>query len=144
MSRPECKVASRMPPRSVSIFLVLKESNWNALRMTPESLDCRSNAARMRLECRSNVPTRMQECTSNAVRIFRLLFKCGLNAAQLLKCNDQDARMHPDWRRNLFRYFRYIRYQLECILNAVGIFRLPLECGSNAVRMTRPGCQNAS
>ena len=37
--------ASRLPPESISIFLVLKESNSNALRMPSKSIDCRSNAA---------------------------------------------------------------------------------------------------
>ena len=112
--RPECTSnACRLLWESNSIFSVLKESNWNALRMPSESLDCPSIAARMRLEWSWNVPTRMQECpecTSNAVGIFRLPLECGSNAVRMhLECPDQEKK-------------RMTRIHLECISIAAEIY----------------------
>ena len=102
-----------MPTESISIFSVLKESNWNALRMPSESLDCPSIAARMRLEWSWSVPTRVQECpecTSNAVGIFRLPLECGSNAVRMhLECPDQEKK-------------RMTRIHLECISIAAEIY----------------------
>ena len=61
------------------------------------------------LDCRSN-------CGSNAVGTSRIA----------------PARMHLDCRRNQFRYFGTKRTQQECTSNVVEIFRLQLECRSNA------------
>ena len=127
---PECILnASRMPPESISIFSVLKESNWNAVGMQFECPECGSNAARMQFECPecgSNAALRIQlECTSNAVGIL----DCRSNAARMqLECPDHDARMHfecPDqdaifnldcsW--SLFRYFQYFKNQTEMHFN---------------------------
>ena len=142
MTRPGCQNASRMPPESISIFSVPKESNWNALRMPSESLDCRSNAAQMRLECSSNVPTRMHECISNAARIQ-------LERPRPVKKNDPNApQMHLDCCRNLFRCFQYVKNQTEmhfdCRRSLLIAARMRLECISN-VPTRMPECiSNAS
>ena len=83
---PECTSnAFRLSPESIMIFLVLKESNWNALRMPSESLDCRSNAARIQLER----PDQKKKNVPNA------------------------PRMHLDCRRNLLWYSRYLKNPTE-------------------------------
>ena len=111
---PECTSnASRLPWESISIFSVIKESNWNALRMPSESLDCPSIAARMRLEWSWNVPTRVQECpecTSNAVGIFRLPLECGL------ECSSNAFGMSRKENK------RMTRIHLKCISIAAEIY----------------------
>ena len=50
------------------IFSVIKESNWNALRMPSESLDCRTIAARVQVESpdqRARMSRMHLECRRN-------------------------------------------------------------------------------
>ena len=71
---------------------------------------------------------------------------CRSIAARMqFECPDQDARMHLECRRNLFRSSWYLIIHFECRRN----LRLPLECGSNAVRISNQdarmhldGCRN--
>ena len=140
--------------------------------MPSESLNCRSNAARMqfecpecgsiavrisrmRLECSSNVPNaaRMQfecpECGSNAVRMSRpgcknvsRMLTDSISIFSIRKESSWNALRMPSESLDCRSYAA--RMQLECLdqddarmhSNAVGIFRLPLECGSNGVRMS--------
>ena len=124
------------------IFSVIKESNWNALRMPSESgtLDC-SNAARMQFDCPDyqkkndpNSPRMHLECRRNLFRYSRYLNKpTGMHFECRRKdCPSIAARMRLEWSWNVPTR---VQECPECTSNAVGIFRLPLECGSNAVRM---------
>ena len=54
-------------------FLIIKESNWNAPRMPSESLDCRSNAARMQFECPDQDARKHLDCRLNIFRYSRYL-----------------------------------------------------------------------
>ena len=66
---------------------------------------------------------------------------CRSNAAQI-QLERPDFRMQecPECTSNAIRYF----VLKEPNKNAVGIFRLPLECGSNTVGTSRLKCRNAS
>ena len=88
------------------------------------NLDCRRNARMSRMALR--MPSESLDCLSNPVGTSRIRMQ------ERPECTSNESRLPPE---SISRCSVLNECQLECTSDAVGIFRLLLECGSNAARM---------